>query len=181
MKSRVQALLGFVVLAAIATATTVVPMSVERLTSISSHVVEGKAVQTWSAWDPSHAMILTYTKFQVQRALKGQPGGVVVVKQLGGRVGAMTQKVAGIHHWQPGEEALLFLRPGMARDGTLVVTGTIQGNFLVRVAEDGTRIASNGMPEVSAYSASTGAVSPFRGNRMALKDLESRVLKAVQQ
>jgi hypothetical protein len=167
--------------AALAAATTVIPMSVERLATISSHVIEGKAVQSWSAWDASHTMISTYTKFQVERALKGQAPAYVVVKQLGGHVGGFTQKVAGVHHWQPGEEAFLFLRPGMARDGSLVVTGTIQGNFLVKTAADGSRVASNGMPEVSAYSTETGAISSFGGHTMNVKELESRVQKAVQQ
>jgi hypothetical protein len=181
VKTKIRTLALILGAAALAAATTVVPMTVERLTSISSHVIEGKAIQTWSAWDASHTMISTYTKFQVQRALKGQPPAYVVVKQLGGQVGNMTQKVAGVHLWRVGEDAFLFLRPGLARDGSLVVTGTIQGNFLVKTAADGSRVASNGMPEVSAYSTETGAITSFGGNTMKLQDLESRVSKAVQQ
>jgi hypothetical protein len=181
VKNSLKHLALMVGVAAAAAATTVLPMTVEKLANISSHVIEGKAVQSWSQWDASHTMISTYTKFQVQRALKGQPPAYVVVKQLGGRVGNFTQKVAGVHHWQTGENAFLFLRPGLALDGTLVVTGTIQGNFLVKTAADGTRVASNGMPEVNQYNVSTGTVTSFGGNTMRLKDLESRVQKAVQQ
>jgi hypothetical protein len=165
----------------IALATTVVPMSIERLTAASSHVVEGVPLQTWSQWNPQHTMILTYTKFQVQRTLKGQAPPMVIVKQLGGRVGSTVQKVAGVRGLQPGEQAVLFLRPGDENDGTLVITGLMQGNFSVRFAQDGALIASNGMPDVHAYSTSTGEVTSYEGNRIRLSDLETRVQKAAQQ
>jgi hypothetical protein len=161
-------------------ATTVVPLSIERLTAASSHVVEGFALQTWSQWNPQHTIILTYTRFQVQRSLKGQAPSMLIVKQLGGRVGATVQKVAGVRHLRPGEQTVLFLRPGDQNDGTLVITGLMQGNFSVRIAQDGTLMATNGMPEVSTYSVTTGQVTPYQGNRLRLADLEARVRKAAQ-
>jgi hypothetical protein len=175
-------LVGFLLPASIITlATTVVPMSIERLTAESSHVVEGVPLQTWSQWNPQHTIILTYTTFQVQRTLKGQAPPMVIVKQLGGRVGSMVQKVVGVRHLQPGEQAVLFLRPGDLNDGTLVITGLMQGNFSVRFAQDGTLVATNGMPEVHAYSVSTGQVTSYQGNRVRLDELEARVHKAAQQ
>jgi hypothetical protein len=164
----------------IANTTTVVPMSIERLTAASSHVVEGTPLETWSQWNPQHTLIFTYTKFQVQRVLKGQAPAMVVVKQLGGIVGTTVQKVAGVRRLNPGERTVLFLRPGDVNDGTLVITGLMQGNFSVRTAQDGTQMVTNGMPEVSAYSVSTGEVTPYRGNRLRLVELETRVQKAVQ-
>jgi hypothetical protein len=161
-------------------ATTVVPMSIERLTAVSSHVVEGAALQTWSQWNTQHTMILTYTKFQVQRILKGQAPAVVIVKQIGGQVGSTVQRVSGVRHLQPGERMVLFLRLGDERDGTLVITGLMQGNFSIRTAENGAEVVSNGMPEVNAYSVSTGQVSPYQGNRMPLEYLELRVQRAAQ-
>jgi len=164
-----------------ALATTVLPMSIESLTGASSHVVEGVSMQTWSQWNPPHTMILTYTKFQVQRTLKGQAPPMLIVKQLGGRVGAVIQKVAGVRHLQPGEQAVLFLRPSDENDGTLVITGLMQGNFSVSIAQNGTLMVSNGMPDVSAYSISTGQITSYQGNRLRLSALETRVQKAAQQ
>jgi len=37
------------------------------------------------------------------------------------------------------------------------------------------------MPDVSAYSVSTGEVTSYQGNHLRLDELESRVHKAVQQ
>ena len=104
-----------------------------------------------------------------------------MVKQLGGIVGTTVQKVAGVRRLEPGERAVLFLRPGDVNDGTLVITGLMQGNFSVRTAQNGTQIVTNGMPDVSAYSVSTGEVTSYQGNHLRLDELESRVHKAVQQ
>src|ERR1700674_5765152 len=101
------------------TATTIVPVSVERLTGESSHVVEGQASQSWSQWNPQHSLIFTYTRFQVARTLKGQAPATIVVKQPGGSAEGYTQKIAGVRHWRAGDQAVLFLRPSQDMDGTL--------------------------------------------------------------
>lgn len=174
--------LGFLLLFCISgAATTVVPMSIERMTEVSSHVVEGVPLQTWSQWNPQHTQIWTYTKFQVQRVLKGPSGPLVVVKQLGGRVGTTIQKVAGVRHLLPSERTVLFLHPSDENDGTLVVTGLMQGNFSVRTAENGTDVVTNGIAEVSAYSLTTAQLSPYRGAKLRLEELETRVRKAARE
>jgi hypothetical protein len=167
-------------LLSLASATTVIPMSVEKLVSTSSHVVEATAIQAWSEWNPQHTIIFTFTKFQVTRDLKGQIPATIIVKQLGGSAGGYTQRVAGVRHWRSGEQAVLFLRPSQDQDGTLEVTGLMQGNFMVRQSPSGESLVSNGVPEVSAYQIGSRDVAPFRGSGMRLEELESRVQKAVQ-
>lgn len=162
-------------------ATTIIPVSVERLTQESSHVVEATALERWSKWNPQHSLIFTYTRFQVERTLKGQATGIIVVRQIGGSADGYTQHVAGVRLWSPGDRAVLFLRPNRSLDGTLEVTGLMQGNFLVRTTSTGERVASNGVPQVSAYQVSSGEVAPYRGAGMKLEDLESRVQRAVQR
>src|SRR5438105_14508891 len=68
-----------IMLLSFASATTVIPMSVEKLVGASSHVVEATAVQAWSEWNPQHTIIFTYTKFQVTRRLKGQAPTAIIV------------------------------------------------------------------------------------------------------
>jgi hypothetical protein len=161
-------------------ATTVVPMGVENLSHVSTHIVEGRALESISQWNPEHTLILTYTRFAVSRTLKGQAPGTIMVRQLGGTVDGVTQKVSGVRHWRPGEEAVLFLQPSSIADGALVVTGLMQGNFLMRRTAEGQTLVSNDMPEVSQYQASSAKVARFRGNTMRLEELESRIQKAVQ-
>jgi hypothetical protein len=172
--------LCFLLGAGLSSATTVIPMSVERLAESSSHVLQGKAVQSWSEWNAQHTLIYTYTKFQVSSAWKGQAPAMVVVKQPGGKVDATTERVYGVRYLRQGEDSVLFLRPSEERDGTLIITGLVQGNFRVRTSRSGTAVVSNGMAEVSSYSVASHEVAPFTGSTMRLEDLKARVQKAVQ-
>lgn len=174
-------LTALLIAACLVSATTVIPLSLEQLTRASTHVIEGKAVETWSKWNDSHSFILTYTRFEVQRALKGQAPSTVVVHQLGGKVDGVTQKVSGVHLWNSGEKAVLFLRPGQIRDGSFVVTGLIQGNFQMMKTDKGDVKVSNGVPDASAYKIKSSQLTTFRGSAVTLQELESRVQKAAKQ
>ena len=159
-------------------ATTVVPMSVEELARSASDVVEARALSSRSAWNAQHTLIHTYTTFQVTRTLKGAAAQTVTVKQLGGSAGGYTQKVAGVHHAQAGEDALLFLRASVAGDGTYVIVGLIQGNFRMFRASDGHTMVSNGI--AGAKAAQGGAVSEFTGSPMRLSQAEARIRRTLQ-
>lgn len=166
-------------LSALLSATTVIPMNVDQLASLSTHIVEARAVQSTSQWNADHTLIFTYTQFAATRTLKGEVPATFMVRQLGGTVDGITQKVSGVRHWRPGEEAVLFLQPSSIGDGALVVTGLMQGNFLMRHTA-GQTFVSNGMPDASQLAA-TGEVTNYRGSNLRLKDLESRIQKAVQK
>ena len=162
-------------------ATTVIPMSVEQLTRASTHVVDATAVNSSAQWNPEHTLIFTYTRFSVGQSLKGQLPQTIVVRQLGGTVDGITQKVAGVMHWLPGQEAVLFLKPSSTGDGAMVVTGLMQGNFLVKRSANGEVSVTNGMPEVREHRAASGEVAGSVGNVMRLDELESRIRKAESQ
>jgi hypothetical protein len=167
--------------AAIVSATTVVPVSVEQLTQESSVIVEGKAGESWSKWNSQHSLIFTYTRFQVTRTLKGQLPADIVVRQPGGSAEGYIQKIPGVRHWLNGEQAVLFLRPNQTADGSLDVTGLMQGNFAVRKSATGETVVSNGVSGVSSYLVESHQVTSYQGTSMRLTDLEARVQKAVQQ
>ena len=158
-------------------ATTVVPMTVEELTQGATHVVEGQALRTWSAWNSQHTLIYTYSSFAVSRTLKGTAPVVVVVKQPGGSADGYTQTVSGVHQLQAGEKALLFLRPSVASDGTLVIVGLMQGQF--RIYQAGTEtLASNGITMARQYD--HGMVESSGGSSLRLNEVEARVRRSVQ-
>ena len=172
---------GLLVAPFLASATTIIPLSVEEMTTKSTHVLRGNATETWTAWNPQHTLIYTYTKFEVTKSLKGQVQQTVTVKQMGGRVGNTVQKVAGVRHFRPGEQDVLFLQPSKDHDGTFIVTGLMQGNFLVRRSASGQMLVSNGVPEVSKVEAQSGVISGYRGTTSTVDELENRIRKAVQQ
>lgn len=169
------ALLATCALAPLLRATSIVPMSLQELTSRAQLVVEGRALEQWSQWDNSEHLIYTYTRFAVTRTLKGQATGTIVVRQMGGSAGGYTQIVSGVHHWQTGDQAVLFLRPSVANDGSLAVVGLMQGNFRISYNAAGSATVSNGVPAASLLK--SGA-STFTSSRMTLADLEQRVRRA---
>lgn len=166
--------------AAAARATTVIPMSVEELTQAASHIVEAQAVSSRSAWNQQHTLIYTFTTFQVTRALKGAAAKTITIKQLGGSAEGYTQKVAGVHHAQAGEAALLFLRASAAGDGTYAIVGLVQGNFRMFRAGDGRIMVTNGISGAQAVERGTGRVAEFAGQPMTVSEAEARIQRALQ-
>ena len=167
-------------------ATTVFPMSVERLTDISSDVVVAHAVKSWSAWNAQHTIIITYTQFAVDNRLKGNAGSTVTVKTPGGSAEGYSQHVAGVRPWSAGESSMLFLRPSQSGDG-LVVSGLIQGDFRIRRSASGMVVADNGLEggpvsasrDVQEYNPTSKSISPYLGHRMSLNELQNRVRSRV--
>jgi hypothetical protein len=168
-------------------ATTVIPMTVEQLTERSSHVVEAHATKNWSAWNPQHTMIATYTEFAVENWLKGSGQTVITVMQPGGSAEGYTQHVAGVHGWSSGESAVLFLQLSTAHDGTFTVSGLMQGNFRVRHLASGVTIADNGIASsakqvgdenVQSFHPDDKSLTPYAGNRMDLTELKRLVRTA---
>jgi len=98
----VRTTISIIFLATLASATTVIPMSIEELTRASEHVVQARAVEQWSEWAPDHGLILTFTRFHVMNTLKGGVPATFVVKQLGGQVGDHRTKVAGVRYFRDG-------------------------------------------------------------------------------
>ena len=161
-------------------ATTVVARSVEELAERSSHVVVGRAVRTWSQWNADQRVVFTYTKFAVERSLKGSAPNTVTVKQLGGHANGVIQKVAGARQLHAGEAAVLFLRPSAQHDGTMAVTSLMQGHFRMKKRDDGEIVVSNGISGASQLNPAEGTVSNYKGSEMTLRQLEERVRKVAK-
>lgn len=173
-------ILAFMIAAlAVVSATTVRPMPLDKLTREASVIVEGRAVQAWSAWNTQHTAIYTYTRITVSRSLKGGQPRTLLVKQPGGIKDGLKEVVFGVHHLQPGEDAVLFLTPSQENDGTHVIVGLMQGQFRVYRSASGVVHVSNGMPDVTAVDAS-GRITAFTGSHMTLQQLESRVQAATK-
>lgn len=159
-------------------ATTVRPASVERLTQLSSMIIEGRATNTWSEWNAQHTAIYTYTQFQVARTLKGQSAQTILVRQRGGTVGDIRQVLFGVRHFQVGEDAVLFLQPVPGANGTMEIVDLMQGNFRVSHTTAGAATVTNGVPGVTELSP-TNELRTYTGTRLTLQDLEVRVRNAM--
>ena len=165
--------------AALAAATSVIPISLQQLTQRASTVVEARAQNSWSQWNPQHTLIFTYTRFAVMKALKGETPQTIVVRQMGGKVGTLRQTVAGVRSWRPGEESMLFLRPSAEGNGVMAIVGLMQGDFRITRTATGVT-ASNGVPQSRQYDVKQyqrGSATPeiYTGEAMPLRQLESQV------
>ncbi len=101
-------LMGFLTTA---TATEFVRLSLEELTSSSSHVVKGKFVKIESFWNREGTAIYTKAVFQVQDTLKGSfTKEEISIYLPGGAVGDKSMIVIGTPEISIDEETVLMLQ-----------------------------------------------------------------------
>jgi hypothetical protein len=104
----VAALIALVPLAADATLSRAV--SFEEKVGNAAAIVVGSCVAQESRWDQAHKWILTYSRFRVEKALKGQPVAEMTIVTPGGSVGEIHQETIGVPKFREGEDVVLFVR-----------------------------------------------------------------------
>jgi hypothetical protein len=90
-------------------ATVVIAQTLEELTAAAPVIVRGRVVSAQTRWDDEHHRINTYAEVVRAEALKGSAPEVLLVRQPGGEVGPVGQRVAGAASFVVGEEVVLFL------------------------------------------------------------------------
>ncbi len=143
--TRRRAAMGLVaVLATSAQATTVLALDLPRLTHASDAVVHAKVERVEARWSTDHSRIVTDVELVVVEPLKGTPGARVVLRQPGGNLGRVGQRVEGAPVFVPGEEVVVFLE---AQGPDFTVTGLSQGKFRVERATADAPLALQSMGE----------------------------------
>lgn len=126
--------LAALALASVAAATTLLAQDVASLTRASSAVVRGTVTASKARWSGDGARIFTETTLQVAERWKGEAPASLVIEQPGGEVGEVGQLVHGVARFRPGEDVVVFLE---ARGPRYLVTGMLQGKFVVERSSDG--------------------------------------------
>ena len=128
--------LFFLLYGAPLSASIVVHYELEQMVSEAHGIVHGQIESQRAAWRGQQ--IITTVTVRVFECLKGpyQPGELIVIEQLGGRVDNLATIVAGAPVFITGEEVVLFLEPGLDPDRSLVL-GMAQGKFTVQRGADG--------------------------------------------
>src|SRR5688572_20176312 len=93
-----------------ALATTVVKMELPALVRNADSIVQGRVEEVYSKWDSTRGLIFTYASVRVEEPMKGQRFGTVVIKQIGGKVGALNLYVSGMPKFNPADRVILFLK-----------------------------------------------------------------------
>jgi len=121
-------LIGLVLIAIVANATTLVRLPFYKLVEHSSAIARVRCLNASVRME--NGEIWTDTVFEVLQRDKGYLPSRIVVRTPGGRLGAIRSQVDGAPEFRPGEEAFLFLtgHPG-ARFG---IVGWTQGTFRIR-------------------------------------------------
>ena len=118
---------------------TSVYMPPEALASRATLIVEATPTSVESAMDPESGRIATYVTLSVETVHRGPADlSEVVLRESGGRFGAVEHVVEGSPVYRPGQRVFAFLEP--AGDGALRTVGAFQGNFQERLDDHGHRV-----------------------------------------
>jgi hypothetical protein len=120
-------------LAAEANATTFAPLTDEELALSSRAIVVGRVTQVQCASDPQTGLVFTYVGVQVERCIKGELPGGIVLKQLGGATDRALTYIAGAPQFDVGARGVFFLNTDPA--GALHIAHLRLGDF--RILESG--------------------------------------------
>lgn len=121
-------LLAIFLATAAAPATTLLRMSLEKLSRAAAVIVRARCLENFTAWEGGE--IWTFTSFDVQEVWSGSAPGKITVRLLGGRLADVTSTVPGVPRFRPGEDVVLFLEPTPRGDFSIV--SWQQGAFRIR-------------------------------------------------
>jgi hypothetical protein len=140
-------------------------------------IVVGKCVAQRSEWDAGHKTILTYSTFQVDKTLKGQPAQQVTIVTPGGTVDNITQAVIGVPKFRDGEENVVFVRNTPSGPTVLYLE---QGNYKVRKEHGAEPMVEPAV--TSSVLVDTGRGTAVRPERpRALREFEGAVRDSVRR
>ena len=127
-----------------ATATSVLPVSLQRMAQTAEMIFHGTAIGNEVRLDPASGRVATYTSFKVIEVIKGNPGATHTIKQIGGQLPGSNVRlmIHGVPRFAVGEEYVIFL-PKASSLGFASPIGLSQGKFGIRKL-NGETVVSNG-------------------------------------
>jgi hypothetical protein len=185
---RSNALLAALALTAVpslASATVMIPLTIEDMAVQSAVVVRGKVLGSHAVWDQTHQRIYTFTEIEVLDAMH-TPSPLpktVTVRTLGGEVGKIGMRVSGTERFTPNEEVVIFLRADPSDAKVFQTVGMSQGKFNVLHEEKATVVVPSheglafAKPDEKTGTMTIGdAPEP---SRITLVELRDRVKAAI--
>jgi hypothetical protein len=157
-------------------ATTLVRLSLDQLASGSDAVARVNFSSAVTRWE--NGTIWTITTVKVIETLKGNLPGEISVRLPGGRVGHLTATVEGTPRFNPGDDAIVFLKISQA--GGFTVAGWVEGTF--RVLRDPRTGNQTVTQDSSAFAVFDPATRTFRTegvHRMPMDEFRGRLASAV--
>ena len=111
-------------------ATSVLPVSLQRMTTKAAIIFHGTAINNEVKLDQTSGRVATYTTFKVNEVIKGDPGTTHTIKQIGGQLPGsnVRQLIHGVPQFSVGQEYVIFL-PEVSSLGFASPIGLSQGKF----------------------------------------------------
>lgn len=125
-------------------ATSLLPVSLEQLTTRADLIFYGKVINNEIKKDTQSGQIATFTEFQVIDLIKGKSDSTHTIKQIGGfdKNSNMRLMIAGVPKFITGQEYVVFL-PKKSSLGFCSPIGLHQGSFSV-LTENNEKIINTG-------------------------------------
>lgn len=113
-------------------ATTVIPPSFDELVAQAEVIFQGTVTGTESQWagEGGSRRIVTYVTFQVDEAIKGEPGASYTLRMLGGTVDGQTMEVTDSPKFKVGDRDIVFVENNGSQFIPLV--GIMHGRYRVQ-------------------------------------------------
>jgi hypothetical protein len=155
-------LLAILFMAVSAYATTVQRLGLEDLAKKAHTIVVGRVTNSRTYWSANRKLILTNYTFQVAESIKGEAPRNVEITTIGGKIGDVELRVAGMPSFQAGENAVVFLEQSA---GYQTVLGLGQGKFTVTAGQVVNNVGDLSFPDGR----------PGIPTRMPLPDFKNRI------
>jgi len=153
-------------------ATVATAASFEQKVGDAASIILGKCVRQESKFDPSGRWILTYSTFQVEKAMKGSPAPEMTIVTPGGQVGSLHQSSIGIPAFQPGAENVIFVKNSNAGPTVLYFD---QGAYDVKADARGQRVVTPVPSDLVTIDPQRGVAVAPNNTPQALPDFERHV------
>ena len=161
-----------------APATTLERMTLEGLTTRAHVVAQVRCLSNESRWERGE--IWTFTRFEVEEALKGIAPRLITVRLLGGKVGHLTSTVDAVPRFRPGEESVLFLE--QAPDGAFTVLSWAQGTFRIRRDEvTGRAVVTQESSSLAVFDPSTQRFRTEGVRNLPLATFKQQIARLVME
>lgn len=160
-----------------AAATSVLPVSLQRMAKTAEIIFHGTAIGNEVRLDQASGRVATYTSFKVIEVIKGNPGEIHTIKQIGGQLPGsnVRQVIHGVPRFAVGEEYVIFL-PKPSSLGFASPIGLSQGKFDIR-KRNGNKLVSNGRSLAALMKTTPQQDSPIEPS--ALASNRAPALKAI--
>lgn len=129
--------LFFAILAGVAAAntspaTTVIPPTFDELVDEAQLIFQGTVTDVQCQWtgEGSQRRIVSFVTFQVEEAIKGEPGATYTMRMLGGAIDGESMGIADAPTFQKGDRDILFVENNGRQFIPLV--GIMYGRFRIQ-------------------------------------------------